>query len=115
VIGPGTASEGRHSANAARRRYHVGRWRAASWCSLPQEKSMPIFEYTCQDCGHAFEALVRSSTVPECPRCHSNQLEKQLSVVGKVGASAGRVAAPVAAGPCGTCGSPGGPGSCALN
>lgn len=76
---------------------------------------MPIFEYTCQDCGHAFEVLVRSSTVPECPRCHSIQLEKQLSVVGKVGVSSGREAAPVAAGPCGTCGNPGGPGSCALN
>ena len=75
---------------------------------------MPIFEYACQDCGHAFEALVRSSTVPECPRCHSIQLEKQLSVVGKVGASSGRDMAPAAAGPCGSCGSPGGPGSCAF-
>jgi putative FmdB family regulatory protein len=76
---------------------------------------MPIFEYACQQCGHAFEALVRASTVPECPKCHSTQLDKQLSVVGKVGASSGRDMAPVAAGPCGSCGSPGGPGSCALN
>ena len=41
---------------------------------------MPIYEYACQDCGHAFETLVRSSTVPACPRCQSQQLEKQLSV-----------------------------------
>jgi len=73
---------------------------------------MPIFEYTCQQCHHAFEALVRSSTVPECPHCHSTQLDKQLSVVGKVGASAmSRDAASMAA--CGTCGHPDGPGACA--
>ena len=32
---------------------------------------MPIFEYACQQCAHTFEVLVRSSTVPECPHCHS--------------------------------------------
>ena len=73
---------------------------------------MPIFEYACQQCGHAFEALVRSSTVPQCP---STQLDKQLSVVGKVGGSATREMAPAAIGPCGTCGHPDGPGACALN
>jgi len=76
---------------------------------------MPIFEYACQDCGHAFEALVRSSTVPECPHCHSQQLDKQLSVVGRVGASSPKEAAPAAMGPCGSCGHPDGPGSCALH
>lgn len=79
---------------------------------------MPIFEYACQDCGHAFEALVRSDTVPECPRCHSVQLAKQLSVFATAAAGAGAdraaaMAAPV--GPCGTCGNPNGPGSCAFN
>lgn len=75
---------------------------------------MPIFEYACQSCGHAFEALVRSSTTPECPHCHSTQLDKQLSVVGKVGGTMSRDAAP-AMGPCGTCGHPEGPGACALH
>jgi putative FmdB family regulatory protein len=76
---------------------------------------MPIFEYTCHQCGHAFEALVRSSTVPACPQCRSTQLDKQLSVVGKVGGSMSRHAAPAAAmSPCGTCGHPDGPGACAL-
>ncbi len=28
---------------------------------------MPIFEYACHDRGHEFEALVRSSTVPDGP------------------------------------------------
>lgn len=77
---------------------------------------MPIFEYTCRQCHHDFEVLVRSSTVPECPSCHSTALDKQLSVVGKVGASAsqGNDAAP-AMGPCGHCGHPDGPGSCAIH
>jgi putative FmdB family regulatory protein len=77
---------------------------------------MPIFEYACEQCGHAFEALVRSSTVPECPSCHSTHLHKQLSVVGKVGAGAmSKDPAPAAMGPCGSCGHPDGPGSCALH
>jgi putative FmdB family regulatory protein len=78
--------------------------------------TMPIFEYNCQQCGHAFEALVRSSTVPACPSCRSTQLDKQLSVVGKVGASARSTdAAPATMGPCGTCGHPDGPGACAVH
>lgn len=76
---------------------------------------MPIFEYACQGCGHAFEALVRSSTVPTCPQCHSTQLHKQLSVVGKVGGSAASDPAPMTMGPCGTCGHPDGPGACSLH
>lgn len=78
---------------------------------------MPIFEYTCQQCGHAFEALVRSATLPACPTCRSTQLEKQLSVVGRVGARSpgARHVGPAAVGPCGTCGHPDGPGACALH
>jgi putative FmdB family regulatory protein len=76
---------------------------------------MPIFEYACRQCHHEFEALVRSSTVPECPHCHSTQLDKQLSVVGKVGGSTGQDRAPASMGPCGTCGHPDGPGSCAVH
>ncbi|MDH4062488.1 MAG: zinc ribbon domain-containing protein [Aquincola sp.] len=77
---------------------------------------MPIFEYSCQQCGHAFEALVRSTTVPECPSCHSLRLDKKLSVVAKVGgpSSASDPMAAAAMGPCGMCGHPDGPGACAL-
>lgn len=74
---------------------------------------MPIYEYACQQCGHEFEALVRSSTVPECPDCHSTALEKKLSVFATAASNAD--AAPVAAGSCGSCGHPGGPGACAFN
>ena len=41
---------------------------------------MPIFEYACRQCGHGFETLVRSDTVPQCPHCQSQELDKQLSV-----------------------------------
>ena len=72
---------------------------------------MPIYEYACHKCGHQFETLVRSSTVPDCPNCRSTDLEKKLSVFATAGSSA--QAAP--AGPCGSCGHPDGPGACALN
>jgi len=72
---------------------------------------MPIYEYACQDCGREFEKLVRSDTVPECPQCHSTQLEKRLSVF----ATASSQEAMPQSGPCGSCGHPGGPGSCALH
>lgn len=75
---------------------------------------MPIFEYACRDCGHEFEALTRSSDAPECPRCHSVQLEKKLSVFATASSEAGRAPA-LAEGPpspCGTCGHPAGPGAC---
>ncbi len=75
---------------------------------------MPIFEYQCSDCGNHFEQLVRSSTVPECPKCASHKLDKQLSVFAAASSeSAG--AAPMAMGPCGSCGHPDGPGSCAMH
>jgi len=74
---------------------------------------MPIYEYACKKCGHEFETLVRSGAVPDCPDCHSIDLEKKLSVFATAVSTA--QAAPVAAGPCGSCGHPDGPGACALN
>lgn len=74
---------------------------------------MPIYEYACSDCGHAFEALVRSSTVPECPNCHSQHLDKQLSVFATTGTSTD--AAPVPPSPCGSCPNAGGVRGCAFN
>ncbi|MBP9150033.1 MAG: zinc ribbon domain-containing protein [Rhodoferax sp.] len=69
---------------------------------------MPIYEYACRDCNHRFEALVRSDTTPECPQCHSIQLEKQLSVFATTGASASVPDLPPS--PCGSgaCCMPGG-------
>ena len=71
---------------------------------------MPIYEYACSGCGHEFEALVRSSTVPECPQCHSHDLNKLLSVFAKPGDSTSDIRMP--ASPCGSCESPGSHGGC---
>jgi len=51
---------------------------------------MPIFEYLCQSCGHKFETILFGAQTPECPKCHAEKLEKQLSTfaVSKAGASA---------------------------
>jgi putative FmdB family regulatory protein len=42
---------------------------------------MPIFEYACNACGHRFEVLKLpgTTTVPSCPACQSEDLERQLS------------------------------------
>jgi putative FmdB family regulatory protein len=74
---------------------------------------MPLYEYACRQCNHQFEALVRNSDAPECPSCHSQELERRLSVFAAhtAGASAPRAAV----GPCGACGDPRGPGACSLD
>jgi len=41
---------------------------------------MPIYEYECRECGHAFEWLVRGQEKPACPQCGRSSLTKQLSV-----------------------------------
>lgn len=42
---------------------------------------MPIFEYQCTSCGNEFEQLVLSSSPPpECPSCHSPELNKRMSL-----------------------------------
>lgn len=41
---------------------------------------VPIYEYTCQACGHQFEALVRGRKRPACPSCESRDLQRLLSL-----------------------------------
>ncbi|MGQ0737248.1 MAG: FmdB family zinc ribbon protein [Acidobacteriota bacterium] len=41
---------------------------------------MPIFEYTCQGCGHQFELLVLRGKVPACPACANEHLERRISL-----------------------------------
>jgi len=70
---------------------------------------MPIYEYICAGCGHAFEALVYGSERPRCPACEGEELEKQFSAFAAHGESRPETAPPA----CGTCGDPRGPGACA--
>ncbi len=40
---------------------------------------MPLYEYECRSCGHAFETLVRTGDpAPTCAACGSSDLEKLL-------------------------------------
>jgi len=74
---------------------------------------MPIFEYVCRSCHHAFETLVQGGQRPVCPTCSSAELDKQLSVFAVAGKES--AAAPRATAPCGACGDPRGPGACSIN
>jgi putative FmdB family regulatory protein len=54
---------------------------------------MPIYEFQCRACGREFEELFRSSGAvkpPACPKCHSRKTERQFSVFGMSGGSAGK-------------------------
>ena len=72
---------------------------------------MPIFEYRCSSCGTEFERLVRASDKPECPSCHSEKLDKKLSVFAT---SSHEPAGRALPDPCAGCGNPGGPGACMM-
>ena len=83
---------------------------------------MPLYEYTCSSCALRFEKLVRASTVPACPTCNTEDVQRVISgfAVGRGNSrmSGGSMSAsppPKASGGggCGTCGDPRGPGSCA--
>jgi len=44
---------------------------------------MPIYEFSCEDCGHQFEDLVRSDDpCPKCPKCKSQNVKKLVSATG---------------------------------
>jgi putative FmdB family regulatory protein len=78
---------------------------------------MPLYEYVCARCRHAFEELVSAGEEPMCPRCASRRLDKRFSTFStresaSLEARADRLDAPRA---CGTCGDPRGPGACALD
>ncbi len=41
---------------------------------------IPIYEYSCQACGHSFETLVRGGESPACSSCESRDLERLFSL-----------------------------------
>ena len=45
---------------------------------------MPIYEYRCGDCGHAFEKLQKLNEQPliDCPECGQAALQKLISAAG---------------------------------
>lgn len=75
---------------------------------------MPLYEYICKECSHHFELIVHASTIPACPKCETNNLDKQLSAFAVSGGGDGSIgyADP---GDCGSCGDPRGPGACSMD
>jgi putative FmdB family regulatory protein len=80
---------------------------------------MPIYEYTCKDCGKSFEKLVRTMSDANggrrggivCPECGSKNAARALSVFAAQGSSKRADDGPPPI--CGRCG--GAPGSCQLD
>ncbi len=73
---------------------------------------MPLYEYICNECSHHFELIVHASTIPACPKCETNNLDKQLSAFAVSGGDGGFGFADP--GECGSCGDPRGPGACSM-
>lgn len=78
---------------------------------------MPIHDFDCADCGHAFEELILGSEVPECPECSSTKVRKRISSF-SIGTPAHlRASVPMPEMPssgfgAGSCDDAGGPGTC---
>lgn len=57
---------------------------------------MPIFEYTCANCGYRFEKLILSAKRARelrCPECDSQEVHKDISLFGTSTKGAGRAGA----------------------
>jgi putative FmdB family regulatory protein len=53
---------------------------------------MPIYEYDCRGCGHAFELLVSNGGKrAKCPQCNSTKLKRRFSVFAAHQGSSGAV------------------------
>ena len=51
------------------------------------EEDMPLFEYTCLECGNDFELLVLKSSEMDdlkCPVCGGNRLEQKVSAFASI-------------------------------
>ena len=76
--------------------------------------TMPIYEYSCQDCDAKFERLIKSMSSREavdCPKCGSTKTSRALSVF-TVGAESAKSSPSSPPGMCGRCG---GPEPCGMN
>ena len=63
---------------------------------------MPIYEYSCRDCGAQFEKLIAAQAAVTCPSCQSAGVIRRISLVGvKTGSRAGSAAMTTQGGCCG--------------
>lgn len=66
---------------------------------------MPIYEYTCEECGAHFDKFVRSISAQveaKCPTCGSTHVKKGWSVFGTAGTDTGSAGLSSAASACNT-------------
>jgi len=71
---------------------------------------MPILEFTCEDCGTAFEKLIRRSNENDvaCPSCGQQHLKQELSTFAARATGGESYSAPQMGGcPAGMCQNPG--------
>lgn len=70
---------------------------------------MPIYEYRCDSCGNCFEYLhfAGDDTPPQCPKCDSAKVRRQLSCFATSGSQGGGGLGAVAGGGGHACGSGG--------
>ncbi len=76
---------------------------------------MPLFEFSCEECGSQFETIVRGGRAASCPSCGGAELSKLLSVPARPKRNDGGFASfdgPPP--PCAQCEHPGGPAACAM-
>jgi putative FmdB family regulatory protein len=43
---------------------------------------MPIYEYSCRECGAEFEKLIAGPATVACPSCQSERVMRLMSLVG---------------------------------
>ncbi|MEW6231729.1 MAG: zinc ribbon domain-containing protein [Chloroflexota bacterium] len=77
---------------------------------------MPTYDYQCQNCGQAFEAFatIKQKTEgfqPECPWCHSKEVQQAFRSVMFIRSDGGGSVMPTSM-PMAGCGPLCGPGSC---
>jgi len=75
---------------------------------------MPLYEYSCQDCGHHFDLLrcmQEADVSPRCDHCQGSNTKRQLSTFFAHTAGGGETHSAAASGGCGGC-SGGSCGSC---
>jgi len=46
---------------------------------------MPLYDYRCKACQAGFELLVRAGSVPVCPHCGADDLERAVSRIAPAG------------------------------
>lgn len=75
---------------------------------------MPLREYSCDACRHAFEDIVSGGERPACPACGGRRLTRRFSSFA-VATGGRKQARSGETGSCGSCGDPRGPGACSVD